>query len=90
MTINNQFICTYKADFAYRVVDTQGETIASHVEDVKGMITPIYKMKRKMVKALHNLDIVEVPANKVAKWEGCVPHKERTSTDYQPIPVESV
>ena len=55
--INGMKICTYKADFAYfadnrRVVD-----------DVKGMKTPIYRLKKKLVEALHpGVTIVEVAA----------------------------
>lgn len=90
VSINNQLICTYRADFGYRVVDTQGETIASYIEDVKGMITPVYTMKRKMVVAQYNIEIVEVPAKSVDKWEGCVPSKRANEKDWQPLPVEKL
>lgn len=82
--IENQLMCTYMADFAYDVIDAQGNRLESHVEDVKGMITPIYRLKRKMVKAAHALDIVEVPAKSVKKWELCLPHKERNKTAWEP------
>lgn len=43
----------YKADFRYV---NNGITI---VEDVKGMKTPIYNLKKKLVKAIYNIDIFE-------------------------------
>lgn len=45
----------YRADFGYRKPD--GTEI---IEDVKGMLTPVYRMKRHMMKALLGLDIVEI------------------------------
>jgi hypothetical protein len=30
------------------------------VADVKGVKTPVYQLKKKLVKALHGIDIVEV------------------------------
>jgi hypothetical protein len=47
-------ICDYVADFCYHAVDG-----TSVVEDVKGMRTPIYRLKRKLMKAVHAIDIVE-------------------------------
>lgn len=44
----------YCADFAY--VDKHRKHI---IEDVKGMLTPMYKVKRHLMKALLNLDILE-------------------------------
>lgn len=52
--VNGQRICFYKADFRYV---ENGKTI---VEDVKGMKTAVYNLKKKLVKACHNIDIVEV------------------------------
>ena len=56
LIVNSQKIGFYKADFRYEMVDT-GEAV---VEDVKGVRTPIYVMKCKLVKALYGIDIVEV------------------------------
>lgn len=44
----------YIADFAYD--DEQGRPI---VEDVKGMLTPVYRIKRHLMKHLYNIDILE-------------------------------
>ena len=43
----------YKADFRYI---EKGKLI---VEDVKGMKTPVYNLKKKLVKAIHGIEIYE-------------------------------
>jgi hypothetical protein len=43
----------YKADFQYLEV---GKYV---VEDVKGMKTPVYNLKKKLVKAIYGIDIFE-------------------------------
>lgn len=45
----------YKADFRYI---HNGQTV---VEDVKGMRTPVYNLKRHLMKAVHNIEIKETP-----------------------------
>lgn len=49
--VNGQLICTYVADF----VTTKGETI--EVIDVKGFVTPEFKLKQKLMKALFDIEI---------------------------------
>ncbi len=44
--IDGKLICTYKADFRYFTDERKV------VEDVKGMKTPIYRLKKKLVEAL--------------------------------------
>lgn len=46
----------YKADFRYRDNRT-GEII---LEDVKGILTPVYRLKKKMLKAFYGIDITEI------------------------------
>ena len=48
--------CTYKADFVYKA---NGKTV---VEDIKSpvTITPQYKIKRKLMLYVHNIEIKEV------------------------------
>ena len=53
--INGQKVCKYFGDFSY--TDADGKTI---IEDVKGMKTPIYRLKKKLVKALHGVEITEI------------------------------
>ena len=51
----------YVADFCYR---RDGVFI---VEDFKGVITPVYRMKKHMMKALYGIDILETRSNKRSK-----------------------
>lgn len=53
IVVNNALICRYIADFVY-VQD--GQEI---VEDVKGKITDVYRLKKKLMKACHGIDIYE-------------------------------
>ena len=45
---------TYRADFQY--LDQAGKVI---VEDKKGALTDVYKIKRHLMKSVHNIDILE-------------------------------
>lgn len=45
----------YKADFSY--INAAGEYV---VEDVKGMKTDMYKLKRHLVKELHGIEVIEI------------------------------
>lgn len=53
--VNGQLVTTYVADFVYTT--DAGESI---VEDAKGFKTQVYSIKRKLMKAVHNIDVVEV------------------------------
>lgn len=55
LTINGVKIGRYIGDFKYR----EGVCGKYILEDVKGIRTPIYKMKAKLVKALHGVEILE-------------------------------
>lgn len=52
--INDKLICKYQGDFRYRSPD------GIIVEDVKGMKTRIYQMKKKMMRIFHDINITEV------------------------------
>lgn len=54
IVINGQLVCKYVADFRYV---ENGETV---VEDAKGMATPVYKLKKKLMRAVHGITIKEV------------------------------
>jgi len=56
LAVNGLKICSYRADFKY----IDAKTGCEIVEDVKGYPTPIYKLKKALVKAIHNIDIVEI------------------------------
>jgi hypothetical protein len=53
--VNGLLVCTYAGDFRYRDNDTRELVI----EDVKGYKTPVYKLKKKLVKACYGIDIYE-------------------------------
>ena len=53
--VNGMRICFYKADFRYTNHDD-----SVTIEDVKGVRTPIYNLKKKLVKACHGVEITEV------------------------------
>ena len=53
--VNGVNVGFYKADF--RFVDRDGQTV---VQDVKGVKTPVYRLKKKMLKAEYGIDIQEV------------------------------
>ena len=55
LEVNGQLICTYILDFLVEYFDGRKEFI-----DVKGVRTDIYKIKKKLLKALYNIDILEV------------------------------
>ncbi len=54
LMVNGTKIGFYKADFKYNLLD--GKEV---IEDVKGMKTPIYNLKKKMIKAIYGFDIFE-------------------------------
>lgn len=56
LPVNGFLVCKYLADFVY--VDSDGNRV---VEDVKGgPVTPVYTLKKKLMKAIHGVEIKEV------------------------------
>jgi hypothetical protein len=51
--LNGVHVFTYRADFVYF------ENGVRVVEDVKGYATPLYRLKKRVLKALYNVDIRE-------------------------------
>jgi len=56
LTVNGVHIGNYIGDFEY------WESGKQIVEDVKGFSTPVYKLKKKLMAAIHGIEITEVPA----------------------------
>jgi hypothetical protein len=58
LVVNGVKVATYRADFHY---DENGRLV---VEDVKSRptMTPVYRLKKKLLKALYDIDIKEVQA----------------------------
>jgi dsDNA-binding SOS-regulon protein len=52
----HELVSTYVADFRYR----KGPKGILVIEDVKGCITPLYRLKRKWFRAQYGLEITEV------------------------------
>lgn len=53
--VSGEPICTYHADFTVWYANG-----AKCVYDVKGVKTAVYKLKKKLVEALHSVEIIEV------------------------------
>ena len=61
--VNVKKVCVYKADFRYK--NKQGETV---VEDTKGIETPMFRLKKKLVEALYpDTEIIVVKKAKVRR-----------------------
>lgn len=58
LVVNDRKVGVYRADFRY-VRAVTGEIV---VEDVKGVRTPVYRLKSKLVSALYGFDVSEVAA----------------------------
>ena len=56
LTINDVKICDYIADFRYLLEEENGLSKLV-VEDAKGILTAEFKLKKKMMKAIHGIDI---------------------------------
>jgi len=61
LTVNGLKVCRYIADFVYMM---DGKEV---VEDVKGMRTPEYKLKRKLMLAVFGIEIQEIGGVKKRK-----------------------
>lgn len=55
LTINGVKCGFYKADFK-----VEWKSVITRIVDVKGIKTPVYQLKKKLVKALYDIDILEV------------------------------
>jgi len=56
LSINDVKICDYIADFRYLLEEEDGLSKLV-VEDAKGILTAEFKLKKKMMKAIHGIDI---------------------------------
>tara|TARA_B100001063_G_C16451347_1_gene398481 strand:- start:230 stop:604 length:375 start_codon:yes stop_codon:yes gene_type:complete len=57
LTINDVKICSYIADFRYLLEEENG-LFKLVVEDAKGILTPEFKLKKKLMKAIHNIELL--------------------------------
>ena len=63
LIVNGHFVCKYLADFTYEEANPTyppgGDMWKSIVEDAKGARTREYLIKRKLMKAVHGIDVRE-------------------------------
>jgi len=52
LNLNGVFLCSYVADFTYN--DSTGAEV---VEDCKGVETGVFRLKKKLMKAIYGIDI---------------------------------
>lgn len=58
LEVKGQLICTYIADHGYSVVlDEPFLSCPETIEDFKGMETPEFKLKKKLMLAIHGIDV---------------------------------
>ena len=69
--VEGKKICTYIADFKYKNV--KGEEV---IEDTKGVLTDVFKLKKKLVEAIYpdvTIEVIQSPS-------GLMTQKTRTCT----------
>ena len=69
ITVDGMSICTYVADFRYLWRNPMYGTVMI-VEDVKGMVTPEYRLKSKLFQAKYRMPLHELPGQWVSQYEG--------------------
>lgn len=57
LVFGGTILCKYRADFVYE--EYEGGQWTSVVEDVKGVRTAVYRLKKKLMKALYGITIRE-------------------------------
>ena len=69
LKVNNVPVGVYIADFSYRIKPHQlGSRVI--IEDVKGVITQLYALKRRLAEALYPIKIFEVKLPKLRRGKG--------------------
>jgi hypothetical protein len=56
LVVNGVKVCEYRPDFEY---DEGGRHV---VEDVKGKATPVFRLKAKLMRAIHGVTVLETTA----------------------------
>lgn len=60
ISVNGHPVCAYVADFTYSIPGGDGFLSKEIVEDVKGVRTAIYRLKKKLMLAVHGIEISEI------------------------------
>jgi hypothetical protein len=58
LVVNNIKVCNYIADFSYIINQKKGLDDQYVVEDFKGVITGLFTLKKKLMKAVYGIDIL--------------------------------
>lgn len=58
ITINGVTVCRYEADFQFK--DANGSLWVCDVKSHATARNPVYRLKKKLMKAVHNIDIKEI------------------------------
>jgi hypothetical protein len=58
LVVNGVKVCEYRPDFEY----DDARTAQHVVEDTKGAVTSVYRLKKKLMKAVHGVEILETTA----------------------------
>lgn len=58
--VNGIKVCTYVADFRYAEPSLSSRYGRTVIEDVKGVKTPVYRLKKRLAEALHGITITEI------------------------------
>jgi len=60
--VNGVLICRYIADFVYidNAASSKAQDFVRVVEDVKGMKTAAYRLKKKLMKAIYGIEVQEI------------------------------
>jgi len=61
MVIDGEKICRYIADFSYYTVPDNKYV----VEDVKGFKTDVYKIKKKLMKGIFKIEVIEITSKNI-------------------------
>lgn len=57
LVVRNVRICRYRADFRYDVAGPPGRPLRTVIEDVKGIVTPEFRLKHKLFDALQPIKV---------------------------------
>lgn len=60
LDVNGVHICNYRPDFRYMIrVASDENKWHTVIEDVKGIVTDIYRLKKRLMLACHDIDVIE-------------------------------
>jgi hypothetical protein len=77
LVVNNVKITMYRLDFMYDTLNERGQEERRVYEEVKGFVTPQYRVTKKLFEALQQTKLSEIFCSSAkemsAKWAGIIP-----------------